>query len=126
MRVTSDFISTPELDREGVTIAVGKDATYDLYLNRALRSAKIVRTPRPPKTQPVLWRECHDGEGVGQALDAFAHRRRALRVFPQPHHGDRSGDRGSQPKTARRPRAQMFLDQQVKSRAMKRLQNASR
>jgi polar amino acid transport system substrate-binding protein len=62
-----------DLDREGVRIAVAEGATYDLYLTRTLRRARLVRSPTFKRALELFLSEGLDAvAGLKQALEAFA------------------------------------------------------
>jgi polar amino acid transport system substrate-binding protein len=83
LRQDAPYASTPELDREGVRIAVGLNAAYDLHLTRALKHAEIVRAPSPSAALELFYRDRLDAAaGVRQALDAFAADKPDLRILP--------------------------------------------
>jgi len=65
--------SVLDLDREGVRIAVAQGATYDLYLTRTLRHARLVRSPTFRGALESFMTEGLDAvAGLKQSLDAFA------------------------------------------------------
>ncbi len=45
IRAESSLYSIDDVDKDGIQIAVGKNAAYDLYLSRTLQHAEIVRAP---------------------------------------------------------------------------------
>lgn len=49
VRADSPFVGIGDLDRAGVTIAVGRGAAYDLFLTRNLSNATLVRIPTSPE-----------------------------------------------------------------------------
>jgi len=74
--------SVLDLDREGVRIAVADGATYDLYLTRTLRHARLVRLPTFKLALELFLSEGLDAvAGLKQALGAFAMRNRGLRLI---------------------------------------------
>ena len=52
VRTESTITSNADVDRPGVTVAVGKGSAYDLFLSRALKQASIVRMPTSPAVVP--------------------------------------------------------------------------
>ena len=48
IRTESSLRSIGDVDKDGIQIAVGKNAAYDLYLSRTLQHAEIVRAPTTP------------------------------------------------------------------------------
>jgi polar amino acid transport system substrate-binding protein len=69
------FAGVPEVDRAGVTIAVARNASADVFLSRSLKSAELLRTAGGVDNVVELLR---DGKadlfatGTGIALDAAA------------------------------------------------------
>jgi polar amino acid transport system substrate-binding protein len=83
LRQDSPFTATDQLDREGVRIAVGQNAAYDLHLTRELKHAEIVRAPSPSSALELFDRDGLDAAaGVRQALDGFAAGKPGFRVLP--------------------------------------------
>jgi polar amino acid transport system substrate-binding protein len=83
LRQDAPFTRADELDRDGVRIAVGLNAAYDLHLTRALKHAEIVRAPSPSAALELFYADRLDAAaGVRQALDAFAAGKPDLRVLP--------------------------------------------
>jgi polar amino acid transport system substrate-binding protein len=79
----ADFASAGELDREGIRIAVGQNAAYDLHLTRALKAAEIVRAPSPSAALELFYRDrLGAAAGVRQALETFAATKADVRVLP--------------------------------------------
>jgi polar amino acid transport system substrate-binding protein len=77
------FASTEEVDRDGVRVAVGLNAAYDLHLTRALKHAEIVRAPNSAAALELFHRDrLEAGAGVRQALQAFAADKPELRILP--------------------------------------------
>jgi polar amino acid transport system substrate-binding protein len=71
-----------DLDREGARIAVAEGATYDLYLTRTLRHARIVRLPTfKLALETFLSDELDAVAGLKQALAAFAAANGGLRLI---------------------------------------------
>lgn len=76
----SPWLKVEELDREGVRIAVGQGAAYDLFLSRHLKHAELVK----------LSTSAAAIEGfVGQGLDAAAGVRQTLLGFSSQNSGYR-------------------------------------
>lgn len=83
VRTGSPFASAAELDRDGIRIAVGLNAAYDLHLTRALKHAQIIRAPSPTAALELFYADRLDAAaGVRQALDSFAATKPDLRVMP--------------------------------------------
>ena len=77
------FTSNGELDRDGIRIAVGLNAAYDLHLTRALKHAAIVRAPSSSAAMEQFYRDrLEAAAGVRQALEAFAADKADIRVLP--------------------------------------------
>ena len=71
-----------DLDREGVRIAVGKGAAYDLHLTRTLKLAELVRTSTSAGAMEMFLAEGLDAAaGVRQPLLRFAATHPGLRVI---------------------------------------------
>jgi polar amino acid transport system substrate-binding protein len=71
--VNSPLRSIPDVDREGVRIAVGTKSAYDLYLSRTLKRAQIVRAPTSPAAVELFVKEKLEvAAGVKQPLVQFA------------------------------------------------------
>jgi polar amino acid transport system substrate-binding protein len=76
------YTDVEELDRDGVHIAVGQGAAYDLYLTRALQHATLVRAPT--SAAAIEWfvdQGLDAAAGVRQPLDRFAQERAGYRVL---------------------------------------------
>lgn len=74
------YASVENLDRDGLRLAVGQGAAYDLYLTRTLQQASLVRAPT--SAAAVDW-------FVDQQLDAAAGVRQPLEHFAREHEGYR-------------------------------------
>lgn len=73
-----------DIDREGVRIALAAGAAYDLFLNRALRNAKLVRAPDPKAAFELLVAGKAEAlAGVRQTLVANAGQLPGSRVFDE-------------------------------------------
>jgi polar amino acid transport system substrate-binding protein len=71
----SPIRNNPEIDREGVRIAVGAGSAYDLYLTRELKHAQLVRAPTSPMVVDTMIEQKLDAAaGVKQQLEADAKR----------------------------------------------------
>lgn len=82
VRADSAFVDIADLDHEGVTIAVGRGAAYDLFLTRNLQRATLLRLP----TSAAAIAEFKAGNadatgGVRQALMDAARDDTQLRVL---------------------------------------------
>ena len=83
VREETGFETTADLDKDGLRIAVGQNAAYDLFLSLALKQATIVRAQTPTAALEMFAGEGLDAAaGVRQALDAFAAARTGFRVLP--------------------------------------------
>jgi polar amino acid transport system substrate-binding protein len=84
VRDSSTITSNDQVDRPGVTVAVGKGSAYDLYLSRALHHAQIIRIPTSPAVvQSFLDQHLDVAAGVKQQLEADAARIGGLRLLDQ-------------------------------------------
>ena len=82
-----------DVDREGVRIAVARNAAYDLFLTRTLKHAQIVHAPSPSAALDVFVNERLDTvAGVRQPLLAAAKANPNLAYHPRPVHGDQASD----------------------------------
>jgi len=78
----SRFQEIDELDAEGVRIAVGAGAAYELFLTRNLKRAQIVRLPTAAAAlQSFLEQQLDAVAGVRQVVETFAKRQSGLRVL---------------------------------------------
>ena len=72
-----------QVEREGITVVVGKGSAYDLFLTRELKHATIARAPTSPAV--VDWFLEHRADvaaGVRQQLEGDARRIGGLRLLP--------------------------------------------
>ncbi len=84
VRSESPLRRVDELDREGVRIAVGNRAAYDLYLTRTLKHAELVRAPSSAAAMELFLNERLDAAaGVRQPLVKFAAAHAGLRVMEE-------------------------------------------
>lgn len=82
VRADSRFHETDELDSDGVRIAVGAGAAYELYLSRNLKRAQIIRRPTAAEAfQSFLDQDLDAVAGVRQVVDGFARRQSGLRIL---------------------------------------------
>ncbi|MGH6624738.1 MAG: ABC transporter substrate-binding protein [Burkholderiaceae bacterium] len=82
VRHDSPHTAVDELDREGVRIAVGKGAAYDLYLTRALKHAQLVRAATSNEAIEIFVADALDAAaGVRQPLEAYARNHAGVRVI---------------------------------------------
>jgi polar amino acid transport system substrate-binding protein len=82
VRAAAPFRSVDDLDREGVRIAVGRGAAYDLFLTRTLKQAEIVRADTSAAAIELFLAGGLDAAaGVRQPLSAVAHVQPDLRVL---------------------------------------------
>lgn len=84
VRDTSPITTNDQVDQPGVTVAVGKDSAYDLFLTRELHRAKIVRIPTSPAVvQGFLGQHLDVAAGVKQQLERDAAKAGGLRLLDQ-------------------------------------------
>jgi polar amino acid transport system substrate-binding protein len=85
VRADSTLRGVDELDREGVRIAVGNKAAYDLYLSRTLKHAQLVRAPSSAAAMEMFLEEedLDAAAGVRQPLVKFAAAHPGLRVMDE-------------------------------------------
>lgn len=82
VRTESKITSNAEVDRPGVSVAVGKGSAYDLFLSRELKQASIVRVPTSPAVVPsFLDQHLTVAAGVRQQLERDAARLGGLRIL---------------------------------------------
>jgi len=82
VRAESPFRAVDELDRDGVRIAVGRGAAYDLFLTRTLKQAQIVRADTSAAAIDLFLAGGLDAAaGVRQPLSAAARAQPGLRVI---------------------------------------------
>jgi polar amino acid transport system substrate-binding protein len=82
VRNDSPYTAVDELDRDGVRIAVGKGAAYDLYLTRALTRAQLVRAATSNEAIELFVSDALDAAaGVRQPLEAYARKHAGVRVI---------------------------------------------
>lgn len=84
VRDTSPITRNEDVDRPGVTVAVGKGSAYDLFLTRELHHATIVRIPTSPAVvQGFLDQHLDVAAGVRQQLEKDAASAGGLRILDQ-------------------------------------------
>jgi polar amino acid transport system substrate-binding protein len=84
VRDTSPITRNEDVDRPGVTVAVGKGSAYDLFLTRELHHATIVRIPTSPAVvQGFLDQHLDVAAGVKQQLEKDAASAGGLRILDQ-------------------------------------------
>jgi polar amino acid transport system substrate-binding protein len=84
VRADSPLRQVDQVDREGVRIAVGDKAAYDLYLSRTLKHAQLVRAPSSAAAMELFLAETLDAAaGVRQPLVKFAAAHPGLRVMDE-------------------------------------------
>ncbi|WP_043283849.1 ABC transporter substrate-binding protein [Paraburkholderia oxyphila] len=75
--------SNDDIDVAGTRIIVGKGSAYDLFLNRTIQHATILRAPTSPEVVDTMLKEqCEAAAGVRQQLEADAKRLGGLRMLP--------------------------------------------
>lgn len=84
VRNDSPIKTDEQVDRPGVTVAVGKNSAYDLFLTRELHHATIVRIPTSPAVvQGFLDQHLDVAAGVRQQLEKDAANAGGLRLLDQ-------------------------------------------
>ncbi|MBV8625469.1 MAG: ABC transporter substrate-binding protein [Herbaspirillum sp.] len=84
VRADSPITTNAQVDRPGVTVAVGRGSAYDLFLSRALKQASLVRTPTSAAVVPTFLDQQLDvAAGVKQQLQADAAKVGGLRILDQ-------------------------------------------
>ena len=82
VREDSAFQTVDQLDQQGVCIAVGKGAAYDLFLSRTLKHADLVRAATSAAAIDLfVEQELDAAAGVRQPLERYASSRSGLRVL---------------------------------------------
>lgn len=82
VRNISPMQSIDDMDNEGIRIAVGKGAAYDLYLTRTLKKAELLRAPTSADAIDLFMTEGLDASaGVKQTLVAYARTHPEVRVI---------------------------------------------
>jgi polar amino acid transport system substrate-binding protein len=83
VRRDAPFARVADLDRKGITIAVGQGAAYDLALTRVLKNAELKRAPTSAAAIALFLSGATDAAGgVRQALMDAARTRNDVRVLP--------------------------------------------
>ena len=83
VRESSPITRNEEVDKAGVTVAVGLGSAYDLYLSRELKQASIVRAPSSPAVVETFVAQNIDvAAGVKQQLELDAKKHTGLRLLP--------------------------------------------
>lgn len=85
VRANSPLQQVADLDGDGIQIAVGNGAAYDLYLSRALKHAQLLRAATSAAAIDLF---------VEQSLDAAAGVRQPLEAYAKQHSGYRVIDGG--------------------------------
>jgi polar amino acid transport system substrate-binding protein len=83
-RVDAPFRAVGEVDRTGVTIAVGRGSAYDLYLSRTITQARILRSQTAGGTAAIdlfLAEKLDVAAGLRPQLAAYARDVPGLRVL---------------------------------------------
>ncbi|WP_244193849.1 ABC transporter substrate-binding protein [Bordetella genomosp. 12] len=82
VREDAALTAREEVDRQGLTVMVGKGSAYDLFLSRELRHASIARAPTSPSVVDTFLAQGADvAAGVRQQLQADARRLGGLRLL---------------------------------------------
>lgn len=82
VRTDSPLQLAADLDKDGIRIAVGKGAAYDLYLSRALNHATLLRAATSAAAIDLFVEQSLDAAaGVRQPLQAYAARHSGFRVL---------------------------------------------
>jgi polar amino acid transport system substrate-binding protein len=83
VRADSPLTANEQVDRAGLTVAVGKGSAYDLYLTRTIKNATLVRTPTSGAVvDEFMARRLDVAAGVRQQLDFDARRFPGVRLLP--------------------------------------------
>lgn len=84
VRTDSPITSNEQVDRQGITVAVGKGSAYDLFLTRELQHATIVRSATSPAVmQDFLAQNLAVAAGVKQQLEKDAAEAGGVRILGQ-------------------------------------------
>lgn len=84
VRTDSPITSNEQVDRQGITVAVGKGSAYDLFLTRELQHATIVRSATSPAVmQDFLAQNLAVAAGVKQQLEKDAAQAGGVRILGQ-------------------------------------------
>ena len=84
VRNASLITTNEQVDQAGVTVAVGKNSAYDLFLTRQLHRATIVRIPTSPAVvQTFLDQHLEVAAGVKQQLEKDGVRAGDMRLLDQ-------------------------------------------
>jgi polar amino acid transport system substrate-binding protein len=82
VRNDSPITTNAQVDRAGVTVAVGEGSAYDLFLTRELKQASIVRVQGSPAVvKTFLDRRLDVAAGVKQQLESDAAKTGGLRLL---------------------------------------------
>jgi polar amino acid transport system substrate-binding protein len=85
VRADAPYARPQDLDADGVRIAVGKGAAYDLFLGRSLARAELVRYPTSADALAGFLRDgLEAGANIRQPAARFAAREGGLRVIDEP------------------------------------------
>jgi polar amino acid transport system substrate-binding protein len=83
VREPSPLRRNDEVDRAGTRIAVGRGSAYDLFLQRELKAATLVRAASSPAVTDLFIEQALDvAAGVRQQLEADARRVGGVRLLP--------------------------------------------
>ncbi|WP_050465522.1 ABC transporter substrate-binding protein [Herbaspirillum autotrophicum] len=84
VRTDSPITSNEQVDRQGITVAVGKGSAYDLFLTRELQHATIVRSATSPAViRDFLTQNLAVAAGVKQQLEQDAAQAGGVRILAQ-------------------------------------------
>jgi len=84
VKAESDFKTNTDIDQPGVSVAVGKNAAYDLFLTRSLANARIVRAESSPAAVDLFVAAGLDAAaGVSISLRRFAEENPGVRVLDE-------------------------------------------
>lgn len=82
VRTDAPLQQIADLDRDGIQIAVGNGAAYDLYLSRALKQAQLLRAATSAAAIDLFVEQSLDAAaGVRQPLEAYAKQHSGFRVI---------------------------------------------
>lgn len=82
VKENADWFQVDELDRDGVRIAVGQGAAYDLFLSRHLKQAELVKmSTSAAAIHGFVERDLDAAAGVRQTLQQFTAQNNGYRIL---------------------------------------------
>jgi len=82
VRADSDLKKLADVDRDGVRVAVGRGAAYDLFLSRTIQNARLVRAETSSAAVELFVSDrLEAAAGVRQPLEKYAAERTGYRVL---------------------------------------------